>query len=89
MPTQGGQRCNSIISIALFFPLGVFRRYQTCTRAQVFGGRGLGMFHTVAEDAEHLIHGARLKAPKTSKGAQRQKSQCTFQGVHFHVTLVT
>ena len=44
----------------------MFRRHETCTVAQVFGGRVLGE----AEDAEHLLQ----IPPKTSKGAQREKS---------------
>ncbi len=55
-------------------------------RAQVFGGRVLGVFRAVAEEAEHLLHGARLKPPKTSG---RPASQCTCQGMHIQVTLVT
>ena len=51
--------------------LGVFRRHETCTVAQVFGGRVLGE----AEDAEHLLQ----IPPKTSKGAQREKSRSTFR----------
>ncbi len=51
--------------------LGVFRRHETCTVAQVYGGRVLGE----AEDAEHLLQ----IPPKTSKGAQREKSWSTFR----------
>jgi len=29
----------------------------------------------ISKDAEHLLHGARLMPPKTSKGAQREKSR--------------